>query len=51
MSSYTLLDWGQVGVLGVFMNKEIYDSLEPKVRKILDESGKASCVGSGGAAR
>ena len=41
MSSYTLLDWGQVGALGIFMNKEIFDSLEPDVRQILDESGKA----------
>ncbi len=41
MSSYTLLDWGQVGALGIFMNKEIYDSLDQDVRTILDESGKA----------
>ncbi|ASJ73133.1 C4-dicarboxylate TRAP transporter substrate-binding protein [Granulosicoccus antarcticus] len=41
MSSYTLLNWGQVGALGVFMNKEIFDSLEPEVRTILSESGEA----------
>ena len=41
MSSYTLLNWGQVGALGIFMNKDIYDSLEPNVQSILDESGKA----------
>jgi len=41
MSSYTMLNWGQVGALGIFMNKEIFDSLEPEVRKILEESGKA----------
>lgn len=41
MSSYTLLNWGQVGALGIFMNKEIFESLEPDVRKILEESGKA----------
>ena len=41
MSSYTLLNWGQVGALGIFMNKEIFDSLTPDVRTILEESGKA----------
>ena len=41
MSSYTLLNWGQVGALGIFMNKEIFDSLEPDVRTILEESGMA----------
>jgi len=40
MDSYTLLDWGQVGALGIFMNKEIYDSLDPGVQALLDESGK-----------
>ncbi len=41
MDSYTLLNWGQVGAVGIFMNKEIYDSLEPDVRRVLDESGLA----------
>lgn len=41
LNSYTLLDWGQVGALGLFMNKEIYDSLESDVRDVLNESGKA----------
>lgn len=41
MSSYTLLNWGQVGALGIFMNKEIYDSLSDEVRVMLDESGEA----------
>lgn len=40
ISSYTLLDWGQVGALGVFMNKEIFDSLAPDVQSVLIESGK-----------
>ena len=41
MSSYTMLNWGQVGALGIFMNKEIFDSLAPDVRQILEESGMA----------
>lgn len=40
MESYTLLDWGQVGALGLFMNKEIHDSLEQDVQALLGESGK-----------
>ena len=41
MSSYTLLNWGQVGALGIFMNKEIYDSLDAEVQETLNVSGQA----------
>ncbi len=41
MDSYTLLNWGQVGALGIFMNKEIYDSLSEEVQNTLNESGRA----------
>ena len=39
MSSYTLLDWGQVGAFGLFMNREIYDSLSEDMQAVIDEAG------------
>lgn len=41
MTSYTLLDWGQVGALGIFMNKDSYDALDPEVQTALAEAGVA----------
>lgn len=41
LDSYTLLDWGQVGGLGIFMNKDAYERLEPEAQKALTEAGKA----------
>ncbi|WP_281824812.1 C4-dicarboxylate TRAP transporter substrate-binding protein [Jannaschia rubra] len=41
MSSYTLLDWGQVGALGIFMNKDIHDGLSPEIQTALAEAGVA----------
>lgn len=40
IDSYTLLDWGQTGALGVFMNKPAYDRLDPKKQEILQEAGR-----------
>lgn len=39
MDSYTLLDWGQVGALGVFMNKQSYDALDDAQKEALQASG------------
>lgn len=41
MTSYTLLNWGQVGGLGLFMNKDAYDALDEAARKALAEAGVA----------
>ncbi len=41
IDSYTLLDWGQTGALGVFMNKEAFDRLDPEAQEILHEAGKS----------
>ncbi|MCK0168514.1 C4-dicarboxylate TRAP transporter substrate-binding protein [Jannaschia sp. S6380] len=41
ITSYTLLDWGQVGALGIFMNKDSYDALSPDVQTALGEAGVA----------
>ncbi|MBJ3764172.1 C4-dicarboxylate TRAP transporter substrate-binding protein [Maribius pontilimi] len=39
MDSYTLMNWGQVGALGIFMNKQMYDSLPPEQQDALMEAG------------
>ncbi|SDY46183.1 C4-dicarboxylate TRAP transporter substrate-binding protein [Citreimonas salinaria] len=39
IDSYTLLDWGQTGALGVFMNKEAFDRLSEEKQQILLEAG------------
>ncbi len=39
MDSYTLLSWGQVGGLGIFMNKDSYDSLSTEQQAVLNEVG------------
>lgn len=39
MTSYTLLNWGQVGALGIFMNKDVYDGLSPEIQTALAEAG------------
>ncbi|KIT17869.1 C4-dicarboxylate TRAP transporter substrate-binding protein [Jannaschia aquimarina] len=41
MTSYTLLDWGQVGALGIFMNKDVYDGLPDDVKTALNDAGVA----------
>ena len=40
IDSYTLLNWGQVGALGVFMNKQIFDGLDAETQNVLLEAGK-----------
>lgn len=39
IDSYTLLNWGQVGALGILMNKGVYDSLSPEDQHALMEAG------------
>lgn len=39
ISSYTLLNWGQVGALGVFMNKTSYDQLSAEQQDVLMKAG------------
>jgi len=41
MTSYTLLDWGQVGALGIFMNKDSHDALGAPERAALAEAGSS----------
>ena len=41
MTSYTLLDWGQVGALGIFMNKDMHDGLAEGERQALADAGAA----------
>ena len=40
MDSYTLLDWGQVGGLGVFMNARAFEGLSPEQQDVLMEVGR-----------
>jgi len=40
MDSYTLLDWGQVGGLGMFMNKDMFDGLSADQQAVLLETGR-----------
>ncbi len=40
IDSYTILNWGQVGALGVFMNKDMYDGLEPAQQEALTAAGR-----------
>lgn len=39
MDSYTMLNWGQVGGLGIFMNKDSYDSLSADQQAVLNQVG------------
>ncbi|MFD2740431.1 C4-dicarboxylate TRAP transporter substrate-binding protein [Sulfitobacter aestuarii] len=39
MDSYTILNWGQVGGLGIFMNKDAFDSLTPEQQELVGEVG------------
>lgn len=39
IDSYTLLDWGQTGALGIFMNKQAFDRLDADRQDILMEAG------------
>lgn len=39
MTSYTILDWGQVGGVGTFMNKDAFDALTAAQQALLLEAG------------
>ncbi|GFE65593.1 C4-dicarboxylate TRAP transporter substrate-binding protein [Litoreibacter roseus] len=39
MDSYTLLDWGQVGGVGIFMNEDVHGSLSADQQQLLEEVG------------
>lgn len=39
LDSYTLLDWGQVGGLGIFMNKDAHDRLDAETQDALAQAG------------
>ncbi|CTQ51382.1 C4-dicarboxylate TRAP transporter substrate-binding protein [Jannaschia donghaensis] len=41
MTSYTLLNWGQVGALGIFMNKDVYDGLDEGIQTAMADAGVA----------
>lgn len=38
--SYTVLDWGQIGALGILMNKDSFDALSPKEQQALMTAGE-----------
>lgn len=38
--SYTFIDWGQVGALGIVMNKAMYDSLTPEQQQVIMTAGE-----------
>jgi TRAP-type C4-dicarboxylate transport system substrate-binding protein len=40
IDSYTLLNWGQVGALGIFMNKDAYDALDADSQNALLTAGE-----------
>lgn len=40
MTSYTMLNWGQVGGVGIFMNLDAYEGLSDEQRAVLDGAGK-----------
>lgn len=39
MTSYTILNWGQVGALGIFMNKFAFESLTPEQQTAMQDAG------------
>ncbi len=40
VDSYTLLNWGQVGGVGLFMNKDVYDGLSDSQKDIIMTTGR-----------
>ncbi|MEQ9259773.1 MAG: C4-dicarboxylate TRAP transporter substrate-binding protein [Roseovarius sp.] len=40
IDSYTLLNWGQVGALGILMNKDMFEALSEENRQALLEAGR-----------
>ncbi len=41
IKNYTLLNWGQVGGLGILMNKESFDAMTPEQQTVVLDTGKA----------
>ncbi len=39
MTSYTIMNWGQIGGIGLFMNKDAYDALTAEQQAVLHETG------------
>ncbi len=39
MTSYTIMNWGQIGGIGLFMNKDVYDALTAEQQVVLHETG------------
>ena len=39
MTSYTLLNWGQVGGLGIFMNLDAYEDLSAAQQEVINKTG------------
>lgn len=40
IDSYTVLNWGQIGGYGMFMNKQVFDSLDAGQQKVLMQAGE-----------
>lgn len=40
MDNYTILNWGQVGGVGIMMNKDVFDSLDETQQNILMTTGR-----------
>nr|WP_111297692.1 C4-dicarboxylate TRAP transporter substrate-binding protein [Paracoccus saliphilus] len=38
--SYTFIDWGQIGALGIVMNKSMFDSLTPEQQEVIMTAGE-----------
>lgn len=41
MKNYTLLDWGQVGGVGIMMNKDSFDALSAAEQTVIMDAGRA----------
>lgn len=41
ITSYTILNWGQIGALGIFMNKDSYDALDAETQAAMNDAGIA----------
>ncbi|WP_410218796.1 C4-dicarboxylate TRAP transporter substrate-binding protein [Paracoccus sp. (in: a-proteobacteria)] len=38
--SYTFIDWGQIGALGILMNKSMFDGLAPEQQEVIMTAGE-----------
>lgn len=39
IDNFTVLNWGQIGGYGMFLNKQVYDGLKPEQQKVLMQAG------------